>query len=262
MSRARKTAVKPQMPAVRSRRKAAVRDQGAKSGVPAHPPADRSYGSFDAWVRLGNRVADYYVSLTETIERFDAEDSTAPVIDAKSTRWRDMPEERLKRRDALVAAAEALLVRWPSGELADAVAVFAAGHKHYERDELYEPPDRQIVSRRFVASRIAMLLGAYPAGSPSDPDIYTRRLVEELIAVEPTATQIEAATRTWIRTSKFLPAPCELLGALHAARTPEYADAFELDEMGEPLVCWARRALENAVASAKQPRLPGPGGAP
>jgi hypothetical protein len=143
MSRARKTAVKPQLPAVRSRRKAAVRDQGTKTGVPAQPPADRSYGSFDAWARLGNRVVDYYVSLIETIERIDAEDSTAPVIDAKSTRWRDMPEERLKRRDTLVAAAEALLVRWPSGELADAVATFGEGHRHYERGELYEPPDRQ-----------------------------------------------------------------------------------------------------------------------
>jgi hypothetical protein len=207
-------------------------------------------------------VTDYYVSLTETVERFDAEDSTAPVIDAKSTLWRDTPEERLKRRDALVAAAEALLVRWPSGELADAVAMFAEGHGHYERDALYEPPDHQIVSRRFVASRIAMLLGAYPAGTPSDPDIYTRRLVEELIAVEPTATQVEAATRAWIRTSKFLPAPCELLGALHAARTPEYADAFELDEMGEPMICWARRALDKAVAHAQgQPRMLPPGGA-
>jgi hypothetical protein len=258
MSRARKTAVKPQLPAIRSRRKAAVRDQGAKSGVPAQQPADRSYGSFDAWIRLGNRVADYYHSLIEAIGALEAEDAKPPPdINAKSWLWADMPEARRKRRGALVTAAEALLVQWPANEVADAVATFAEGHAHYERDGLYEPPDCQVVSRKFVASRIAMLLGGYPAGTPSDPDIYTRRLVEELIAVEPTATQVEAATRVWIRTSKFLPAPCELLGALHAARTPEYADAFELDEMGEPLVAWARRALEKAVAAAKgqPPRL-------
>jgi len=184
-------AVKPQLPAVRSRRKS-VRPGATKPGVPAQSPPGRSYGSFDVWVELGNRLTDYYVSLTETIERIDAEDAATPAIGAKSTLWRDMPEERLKRRVALDAAAEVLLARTPRDELADAVAAFDAGHRYYERDELYEAPDRQIVSRKFVASRVAMLLGAFPAGSPSDPDIYTRRLVEELIAGAPSASQTKS----------------------------------------------------------------------
>jgi hypothetical protein len=247
MSGGRGRAVKPQrLPAVR---KAAVRDQGAKPGPIAQPPAYRSYATFDAWLELGVQLAGYYRELIDVIERLEAEAASEPASDAKSWSWRDRPEERLRRRAALVRAAQVLLVRFPADELAATVAAFAEGHSHYERDAVYEPPDRQIVARKFVASRIALLLGAYPAGSPSDPDVYTRRLVEELIAVEPTATQVEAATRVWIRTSKFLPAPSELLGAVRTARTPEYDSAFEVDD-GEVMIIWARRTLARMVAGA------------
>jgi hypothetical protein len=254
MSGGRRSAVKPQrLPAIRSRQRAAVPDQEAKTGLLAQSPAYRSYATFDAWLELGGRLAGYYRELVDVIEGLEAEDASAPASDAKSWSWSEGPAARLKRRTALVRATQMLLVRFPADEIENAVAAFAEGHSHYERDALYEAPDRRILSSKFVASRIALLLGAYPAGTPSDPDVYTRRLVEEVIAVEPTATQVEAATRVWIRTSKFLPAPSELLGAVRAARTPEYDDAFALDEAGVPLICWARDALAKRIVGARPP---------
>ncbi len=243
--------MKPQrLPAVRSRRKA-VYTEASQPGVPAQPPQHRSYGSFDAWVELGGRLAGYYRELIAVIGGIETEDATEPDINAKSWPWSERPETRLRRRTALVRAAQTLLARWPANEIENAVAAFAEGCSHYERDALYEPPDRRIVSRKFVAARVAMLLGAYPAGSPSDPDIYTRRMIEEIVAVDPTATQVECATRVWIRTSKFLPAPGELLDAVRGARTPEYDDAFEVDETGVAMIVWARRELARMVAGAK-----------
>jgi hypothetical protein len=52
-----------------------------------------------------------------------------------------------------------------------------------------------------------------------------------------------------------------MLAALRGARTPEYADAFALDETGVPLICWARDALAKRVVGAKPPRMLPPGGA-
>ena len=86
-------------------------------------------------------------------------------------------------------------------------------------------------------------------------------MIEELVAAESTASRIECAIRTLIRTRTFLPAIAEVLGAIRAAEVPEWGDgAFAIDA-GEVMVCWARGALEKMVARAKAPRLPGPGGA-
>jgi hypothetical protein len=102
-----------------------------------------------------------------------------------------------------------------------------------------------------------MLIGAFPAGTPASPDVFARRLIEEILCLEVTASRIELATRTLIRTRKFLPAISEVLAAVQDAKTPE-GGAFDDDGEGVPAIVWTRAELVEMVAEAKPVRrLPG-----
>jgi hypothetical protein len=82
-------------------------------------------------------------------------------------------------------------------------------------------------------------------------------MIEEILCLEVSASRIELAVRTLIRTKTLLPSIAEALAAVRATHVATWNEgAFEIDE-GEPLVIWARRALEKAVAAAKgqPPRL-------
>ena len=178
----------------------------------------RSYADFDAWVVLGKRLGDHYRELTARPQR--------------------------------LAAAEILLVRWSAAELADAVAWFAEASACFERDEFYEPPDRRVVSRHFVAEKVASLVGAFPNASPGSTAIYTRVLADQLIAAGASASRIELAMRTIIAEQRFLPAVAEVLAAVRAAWTPIWSAAVA-DEEGAPRIVRAREKLARQAAEAK-----------
>jgi hypothetical protein len=181
-------------------------------------PRRFAYGDFDRWIALGKRLDDHYRELTARPQR--------------------------------LATAEILLVRWSADELADAVAWFAEASAWFERAEFYESPDRRIISRHFVAEKVASLVGAFPNASPGATAIYTRVLVDQLIAAGASASRIELVTRTLIRTLRFVPTVSEVLAALAEARTPGLGAAFE-EEEGVPLIVRAREQLAKQVAEAK-----------
>jgi hypothetical protein len=233
------------------RRKPPARRREAGPTVPCRPPTHR-YHDFDNWIALGLDLVAYYAALVDCIESLEAADAKP----SEPWLWSERPEARLKRRLALDEAAQALLARFSAAELDAAVAEFGAGWRWFERGDNYEGPrDRRVVSIDFVAGRVAMLIGAFPSGTPTSPDVFARRLIEEILCLEVTASRIELATRTLIRTRKFLPAISEVLATVRDARTPERDSAFDVDD-GEPMILWARRAL----AVKASPRLP-PGGA-
>ncbi len=69
--------------------------------------------------------------------------------------------------------------------------------------------------RAEVAKRIALLLGSFPnTGSVPDPKVYTRMLIEEVIAAEPCLEAVESACREIRRTSTFVPAIAEFVKLL------------------------------------------------
>ena len=63
-----------------------------------------------------------------------------------------------------------------------------------------------------IGKRIAALLGAYPSGTPSTPEVYTKMLVEHVaINDELNWIILDCACREIERTQKFLPAISEIL---------------------------------------------------
>ena len=165
--------------------------------------------------RSGTELSAHYDALVACVEAFEAEDRPPPPdVVAEAWRWSEAPEKRLKRRRALLEAAEALLLKFSAEELAAGVAEYGAGWRWFEFDDNYQGSgDRRTVSVGFVTAMVATLIGAFPSGSPSSPAVFTRMMIEELIAAESTASRIECAIRTLIRTRTFLPAIAEVLGA-------------------------------------------------
>jgi hypothetical protein len=63
-----------------------------------------------------------------------------------------------------------------------------------------------------IGKRIAALLGSYPSGTPSTPEVYTKMLVEHVaINDELNWIILDCACREIERTQKFLPAISEIL---------------------------------------------------
>lgn len=72
------------------------------------------------------------------------------------------------------------------------------------------------LTRTYVAAQVALLLGAFPAGSPTDPQVYTRLMIEEVLSAEPYKHSLESTVRIIRRTHKFLPTISEVLSVLKA----------------------------------------------
>jgi hypothetical protein len=86
----------------------------------------------------------------------------------------------------------------------------------YEDDD----PDEGVLRREIVGERLAMLIGAYPNGAPSDPDAYVAMLLEEVAAIDGLMLPaLDAACRDLRRTQKFLPAISEVVDVLKQHRT-------------------------------------------
>jgi hypothetical protein len=95
----------------------------------------------------------------------------------------------------------------------------------FDRDTLYEETkkkrpnhvgchtDRQI-TRRVVSEEISLLIGGFPNAGPHSPKVYTRMMIEEIVAANPTAVALEGACREIRRTKTFAPSIPELLEAL------------------------------------------------
>ena len=248
------------------RRKPPARKPRRRAGptVPGRPLVHR-YVDFDKWLTVGHALSAHYAALIASIEAFEAEDREPPPdVVAEAWQWSDeAPEKRLKRRRALLEAAEALLLKFSAEELAAGVAEYDVGWRWFEFDDNYQGSGaRRTVSVGFVTAMVATLIGAFPSGSPASPAVFTRMMIEELVAAESTASRIELAIRRLIRTKTFLPAIAEVLAAVRDAQVPEWSEGgFEIDD-GELMILWARRAVEQAVIAAKTPRLPPPEGAP
>jgi hypothetical protein len=72
----------------------------------------------------------------------------------------------------------------------------------------------RVITRRVVGEQIGVLLGGFPNSSPHNAEVYTRVLIEEIIAAKPCASALEATMRHIRRNSVFAPSPAEMLKVL------------------------------------------------
>src|SRR5262245_17605786 len=102
---------------------------------------------------------------------------------------------------------------------------FDRGRQYYERPELYsktkkEKPDllnchtNRVISRRMVSEQVGLLIGSFPNSTPHSPEVYTKLLIEEIIAANPQASVLESTCRDLRRTKKFAPTVAEVLEVL------------------------------------------------
>lgn len=68
-----------------------------------------------------------------------------------------------------------------------------------------------------VGRQIALLLGSYPNARPSDPAVYSRMLIEDVRAAQPTWAALDSACRHWRQKQKWPPSVAELLDELGRA---------------------------------------------
>lgn len=86
--------------------------------------------------------------------------------------------------------------------------------KRFDPDDAYETDDdeRYRLKPSVVAARIAVLVGAFPSGAPSDPAVYLKVMMEHVSSVETLSLPaLDAAIWEAIGTLKFIPSVSELL---------------------------------------------------
>jgi hypothetical protein len=92
----------------------------------------------------------------------------------------------------------------------DALALLDPPENYEDND-----PDDGDLRRGVIKIRLATLIGAFPNGAPSDPDIYVRMMLEHISSIEGFCLPaLDAACHEIVATQKFLPAISELLKAL------------------------------------------------
>jgi hypothetical protein len=92
--------------------------------------------------------------------------------------------------------AEALLAERSREKLAAKVAKVVDDWDFYDRDELYDEQGTQRrLARRIICEQMAALIGAYANAAPHAPEAYAAMMVEELVAANPNAIELEAACR-------------------------------------------------------------------
>jgi hypothetical protein len=148
-------------------------------GPPAQPP-QRSYVDFEKFVKLEHELCKYHDAIQEALNGL--------AVDPVKGEWRarvtfqEMTENNLRKK----------------------VEAYIKGASWYERDELYdEDEDGDLhVKRHVIAEHVAAMLGSFPV-APHSPEVFVRRMIEEIIVLNPWASDIERGCRQLIRKSKF-----------------------------------------------------------
>ena len=127
--------------------------------------------------------------------------------------------------------------KWCEDSTLAMIAEFNAGLEFFNREDFYQRTKvakrdllnrhthRQL-TRRVVSEQVGLLIGSFPNGVPNSPEVYTRMLIEEIFAANPSAVALEATCREIRRTKTFVPAVAEVLKVLKE-RAEWWKDADE-----------------------------------
>ena len=141
---------------------------------------------------------------------------------------------------------------------------YTKAREFYERDDLYQVTKHSRrnllnvsthsqITRRVVSVQVGLLIGSFPNATPNSPEVYTRMLIEEVVAANPSASALEATCRQIRRTMRFAPTIAELLGVL---RQQQETWSEHLG-IGEDDIEYWREELAERVAQAKPKQLEG-----
>jgi hypothetical protein len=208
--------------------------------LPPAKPKPRSLADFDKWLALGIKLETIYERFGEL--DLEVEEDTPYTATDKHGRTIPLGSPR--------GSARRLLREWPRDKLAAKVAKFVEGWEFYDRNELYEKDDDGVLQLRHhvICEQVATLLGTFPNAAPHSPEVYTPRLIEEIVAANPGAIQLEAACRWLLRNCTFLPTVAEMLKAIRGAKVPCW-DAFGQDDDGEANIIFMHKELEKTLAA-------------
>jgi hypothetical protein len=151
---------------------------------PKLPVAKRDYADFDEFVNIADRMVVGYEDayrIGEAIEKcLDEGKPLGSVIDLGQRVMRNK-ERYLK-----------LYEQFRAYELI-----------YDDEDRFYEKGGKRIIKRRFVAEQVALLIGSFPNANPHSPEVYSKMLIEEIVADRPHAIVLESACRHIRRNEKF-----------------------------------------------------------
>jgi hypothetical protein len=198
-----------------------------KGGPPAEPP-QRSYADFEKWQRVEYNLCRLGHKISERIEALE-ENPTDSVA---------------------VNSANGILLSYSTARIQRMLDEYQKGYEWYERDELYDCDEdgHRHIKHHVIAKHVAALLGSFPV-APHSPEVFVKRMIEEIVVADPSATQLEKACRKTIRQSKF-PDISSLLEALEyeddgfSCGIGDLTDEYD----GETVIQSSYRDLEKLVS--------------
>jgi hypothetical protein len=136
----------------------------------------------------------------------------SPNLPAKRKReFRDF-DDFVKTAEALVCRADSVLPQFGSSDLKAEYLLdygsrlmleeFFSGVDFYSRPELYRQRKRELpdlrnvhttrqITQRTVSEQVGLLIGSFPNGTPNSPEVYSKMLIEEIVAANPSAIVLE-----------------------------------------------------------------------
>lgn len=168
--------------------------------------------------------------------------------------WLAATDERAGRRqvEAGAAARERWVVMGGNVNLARTVKQLA----RCETADWYD--DEGQVKRAPVSKVLAALMGSFPTTNVPQPELFTRAMLEDVLATNPTWFALESACRRIRTTKTFMPAIAELLTVL-AEEEAKWTKRHEALEWLEQIADDGERILQAARdATADEPLPPAP----
>jgi len=127
-----------------------------------------------------------------------------------------------------------------------------AATQRFDPDDNYEPDDdkQYHLKPSVVAARIAVLVGAFPAGAPSDPAVYLRVMMEHVCSVEAlNLVALDAAIWEAVGTLKFIPSVSELMVIVGRQKERWHKRLMAVESIAE-LSHWTLVDIEALLAEA------------
>lgn len=135
-----------------------------------------------------------------------------------------------------------------------------AALERFDPEDNYEiDDDKQYhLKPSVVAARIAVLVGGFPAGAPSDPAVYLKVMMEHVCSVEALSlVALDAAIWEAVGTLKFIPSVAELMVIVKRQKA-QWNKRFEAIQNIAESSCWTLAEIDALQLEAQTAARPVP----
>jgi hypothetical protein len=119
--------------------------------------------------------------------------------------------------------------------------------QRFDPDSNYEDDGKGNLKRSVIGERIALLVGSFPAGAPSDPAVYVRALIEAVGSADASLLALDSAVWEIIETKKFIPAISEALEIVKKQHEKWCNRVCAIEELAEASN-WELKEIEKLAA--------------